>query len=282
MFNERSCASSMMMALYSERSGSPCVSASRMPSVISLMNVSELDRSSKRILQPTSRPQPTFSSSAMRLEMESAATRRGWVQPIFASMPSPASRHILGICVVLPEPVSPASTTTWLARMAATMSSLRAVIGRSAGYVTRGTEIRRRSRRATEARACSSRRLRMGSCLSGCSRSLNSRTARAPSRTQSGTMACGSSERSSVTRGSFMTGAEVVAETTAGEEARNGREKAQGRSKSGQSIRRSSTNRASSQIFFTPVCSLTIWKIFSLMNSRDNGRDTVLHQSLIS
>ena len=69
----------------------------------------------------------------MRWEMDNAATRRGWVQPIFASMPSPASRHILGIWVVLPEPVSPAMTTTWFARMAATMSSFRAVIGRSGG-----------------------------------------------------------------------------------------------------------------------------------------------------
>ena len=112
MFRLRSCASSMMMALYSERSGSPWVSASRMPSVISLMYVCGLERSSKRIVQPTSRPQPTFSSSAMRREMDCAATRRGCVQPIFASMPSPASRHIFGSCVVLPEPVSPAITTT--------------------------------------------------------------------------------------------------------------------------------------------------------------------------
>ena len=134
MFNERSCASSMMSALYSDNNGSPCVSASRMPSVISLMYVSLLERSSKRILHPTSRPHATFNSSAMRWEMESAATRRGWVQPIFASMPSPASSHILGICVVLPEPVSPAMTTTWFVRMAATISSFRAVMGRSGGY----------------------------------------------------------------------------------------------------------------------------------------------------
>gem|GEM_PF-6089985 len=102
----------MMMASYSAKVGSPCTSASSIPSVISLMTVSVPDRSSKRILQPTSRPQDTSSSSAMRREMDNAATRRGWVQPIMARAPSPASRHILGIWVVLPEPVSPAMTTT--------------------------------------------------------------------------------------------------------------------------------------------------------------------------
>ena len=74
----------------------------------------------------------------MRREMESAATRRGCVQPIFASMPRPASRHILGICVVLPDPVSPAMTTTWFSRMARTMSSLRAVMGKSGGKLMGG------------------------------------------------------------------------------------------------------------------------------------------------
>ena len=47
--------------------------------------------------------------------------------------PRPGSRQIFGIWVVLPEPVSPATTTTWWSRMAATISSRRAVIGRSAG-----------------------------------------------------------------------------------------------------------------------------------------------------
>ena len=49
----------------------------------------------------------------MRAATERAAIRRGWVQPI---MPAPsagsASRHILGICVVLPEPVSPHRIST--------------------------------------------------------------------------------------------------------------------------------------------------------------------------
>ncbi|MFA6413300.1 MAG: hypothetical protein WCW53_11440 [Syntrophales bacterium] len=41
------------------------------------------------------------------------ATRRGWVQPIRHRIPRPASRHILGIRVDYPEPVSPAMINTW-------------------------------------------------------------------------------------------------------------------------------------------------------------------------
>ena len=40
-----------------------------------------------------------------------AATRRGWVCPISPSIPRPASRHSLGSCVLLPDPVSPATIT---------------------------------------------------------------------------------------------------------------------------------------------------------------------------
>ena len=65
-----------------------------------------------RILQPTTPPHGTFISSATRLEMLIAATRRGWVQPIRPRAPSPASRHILGNCVVFPDPVSPATMST--------------------------------------------------------------------------------------------------------------------------------------------------------------------------
>jgi hypothetical protein len=45
--------------------------------------------------------------SAMRSATVRAASRRGWVWPIRPFSPRPSSRHILGIWVVLPEPVSP-------------------------------------------------------------------------------------------------------------------------------------------------------------------------------
>ncbi len=68
---------------------------------------------------------------------ELAATRRGWVQAMRPRSPRPAARHIFGICVVLPEPVSPASTSTWLFWMAVTISSARPLMGSSGGYSIR-------------------------------------------------------------------------------------------------------------------------------------------------
>src|SRR5690606_29789798 len=41
----------------------------------------------------------------------------------------PAARHSLGSWVVLPEPVSPATTTTWRVRSSATIRSAAAAIG---------------------------------------------------------------------------------------------------------------------------------------------------------
>ena len=69
----------------------------------------------------------------MRSATARAAIRRGWVCPIIPSMPRPSSRQILGIWVVLPDPVSPATTTTWWSRIAAAMSSRRSMTGRSSG-----------------------------------------------------------------------------------------------------------------------------------------------------
>ncbi len=51
--------------------------------------------------------------------------------------PRPSSRHIFGSWVVLPEPVSPATTTTWWSRSAARMSSRRSTTGRCSGYLSR-------------------------------------------------------------------------------------------------------------------------------------------------
>src|SRR5262249_6172473 len=133
MFTLRSCASSTMSAQYCESSGSPWVSASRMPSVISLIAVSARALSWKRTLYPTSPPSSVPSSSAMRVATLRAATRRGWVWPMRCPRaPALISSRILGSCVVLPEPVSPHTTMAWCRSSAARISSRRALTG-SAG-----------------------------------------------------------------------------------------------------------------------------------------------------
>ena len=58
----------------------------------------------------------------MRSAIVRAAIRRGCVCPMLSR---PSSRQIFGSCVVLPEPVSPATITTWLSRMARAISSRR-------------------------------------------------------------------------------------------------------------------------------------------------------------
>src|SRR5688572_22333962 len=59
--------------------------------------------------------------------------------------PRPSPRQIFGSCVVLPEPVSPQTMTTWCASIAAAISCRRATTGRSSGYVGWGRWARRRS-----------------------------------------------------------------------------------------------------------------------------------------
>src|SRR5437868_10581758 len=84
----------------------------------------------------------------MRLATEVAAMRRGCVWPISRplpggalSLPRPSSSTILGNWVVLPEPVSPQTMTTWFASMAALISSRRADTGRDSGNsIRRGDE----------------------------------------------------------------------------------------------------------------------------------------------
>ena len=100
---------------------------------MSLTSVFSPTWSVKRTLQPTASPTSVCSSSAMRAATVRAARRRGWVWPIIPRTPRPSSRQILGIWVVFPEPVSPATITTWWSRMAAAMSSRRALTGSSAG-----------------------------------------------------------------------------------------------------------------------------------------------------
>ena len=156
MFRERSWASSMIRVSYSSRSRSERTSASSRPSVTNFTSVSGEVRSWKRILAPTCRPHSTPSSSASRREREVAATRRGWVTAMRASRPRPASRHILGIWVVLPEPVSPATTTTGCSRTAAWISSARRLIGSCSGK-SMVIDSRARRRRARVRRERSAR-----------------------------------------------------------------------------------------------------------------------------
>ncbi len=132
-FSERSCASSMITTEYARSNGSPWISASRIPSVMNLIRVSGPVSSLNLILHPTSLPHSTPSSSATRFDTLIAATRRGCVHPIIPRASGSASRHIFGNCVVFPDPVSPASTTTGFSRIAATISSRRRVIGSSSG-----------------------------------------------------------------------------------------------------------------------------------------------------
>ncbi len=81
--------------------------------------VFSLVQSSKRIEYPTSLPSLTPISSDTRAATLMAATRRGWVQAIFMLLGRIASLvQILGICVVLPEPVSPTRMRTWNSLMA--------------------------------------------------------------------------------------------------------------------------------------------------------------------
>ena len=100
---------------------------------MSLTSVFSPTWSVNRTLYPTTSPSSVPSSSAIRSATVRAASRRGWVWPIIPATPRPRSRQILGICVVFPEPVSPATITTWWSRIAAAMSSRRAVTGRAAG-----------------------------------------------------------------------------------------------------------------------------------------------------
>ena len=84
----------------------------------------------KRTLYPTSVPSSTRSSSATRSAIVRAASRRGWV---WAMRSRPSSSAILGSWVVFPDPVAPATMTTWWSRMASAISSLAALTGSSGG-----------------------------------------------------------------------------------------------------------------------------------------------------
>ena len=114
-------------------------------------SVRSLTWSVKRTWKPTWSPSWVSSSSATRRATERAASRRGWVQPISPASPRPAARQSLGSCVVLPEPVSPATTTTWCSRISLTISSARAAIGSDSSSRIAGFAAARARRFAAEA-----------------------------------------------------------------------------------------------------------------------------------
>jgi hypothetical protein len=82
-------------------------------------------------------PTSLSSSLATRAATLVAAIRRGCVQPICWFTPRPIAIQIFGSCVVLPEPVSPATITTWCAAIAFAMSATAAEIGSASGNFTR-------------------------------------------------------------------------------------------------------------------------------------------------
>src|SRR5574341_408450 len=78
----------------------------------------------------------------MRLATELAAMRRGCVWPMslpVLARPRPMASAIFGSCVVLPEPVSPPTMTTWCSARARSISSRRAETGSASGKVIAGS-----------------------------------------------------------------------------------------------------------------------------------------------
>ena len=120
MLRLRSCASSMIIVSYARSSRSVWISASRMPSVISLTSVSVAD-----LVGEADLPADRLAERGVQLLGDPLGHRAGGdparlgVADQARARPRPSSRQILGIWVVLPEPVSPATITTWWSRIAA-------------------------------------------------------------------------------------------------------------------------------------------------------------------
>jgi len=87
--------------------------------------------SANRTRNPTLRPTAWPNSSAIRAAKARAASLRGCVCAMIPVMPRPSSRQYCGNCVLLPEPVSPATMSTWFSRSPCRMASRRAEMGRS-------------------------------------------------------------------------------------------------------------------------------------------------------
>jgi hypothetical protein len=79
-------------------------------------------------LEMTRRQREMAPSKRRRLGLDKSGSA-----PNFCQLPLPSANAILGSCVVLPDPVSPQTITTWCACIADMMSSRRALTGRSSG-----------------------------------------------------------------------------------------------------------------------------------------------------
>ena len=137
-----------------------------MPSVITFTSVRSATWSVNRTAYPTAPPNSTPSSSATRDAIVRAATRRGWVWPIMPCTPRPSWRHSFGSWVLLPEPVSPAITTTWFEASASARSSQRSAIGRPSAGFTTPASCNEASVAARSSRSASARAAAAGSCES--------------------------------------------------------------------------------------------------------------------
>mmetsp|Transcript_47892 Transcript_47892/g.154479 ORF Transcript_47892/g.154479 Transcript_47892/m.154479 type:complete len:283 (-) Transcript_47892:910-1758(-) len=106
----RSCTSSTKMTSKSERSRSDSSNLTNIPSVKKSIRVCTERVESNRIWCAITEPFPCSRSCETRRARETAARRRGCV----TAMPrKPAARRYCGTCVDLPQPVSPATSTTW-------------------------------------------------------------------------------------------------------------------------------------------------------------------------
>mmetsp|Transcript_16927 Transcript_16927/g.12103 ORF Transcript_16927/g.12103 Transcript_16927/m.12103 type:complete len:215 (-) Transcript_16927:973-1617(-) len=131
VFRDRSCASSIIIALYSSNNSSFRDSRNNTPSVMYLMIVLSEVQSSNLMAYPTSWPNSTSISSATLFATDTAATLLGCVQPITPLYAYPTSLRYWVSWVVLPEPVSPTMMTILLSLTTVSSSSLTWNTGRN-------------------------------------------------------------------------------------------------------------------------------------------------------
>mmetsp|Transcript_24228 Transcript_24228/g.84123 ORF Transcript_24228/g.84123 Transcript_24228/m.84123 type:complete len:264 (-) Transcript_24228:289-1080(-) len=129
-YRSRSCTSSTTMCVMAVRSGSPVIMRISTPVVQKISCVLGPRTFSSRMLKPTVSPSSSHLSKATRSASDTALMRRGCVTMTFAVGPiSGSSRMNCGTCVLLPHPVSPETTTTWLERTSRHSSSALAYAG---------------------------------------------------------------------------------------------------------------------------------------------------------
>lgn len=129
----RSCASSTMITLYLLRSWSTKASRSSIPSVKYSKRVALDCLDWNRTRYPTYAPRLTSISYATRVATLIAAIRRGWVHAIMLGNTLCYTANCTrkcGTCVVLPLPVYPTRSVTWLCCTASWIRARYAYTGR--------------------------------------------------------------------------------------------------------------------------------------------------------